>query len=311
MAKVFIDGSAGTTGLRIYERLAGRKDITLITLPDEVRKDLGARKEALNSADIAFLCLPDAAAVEAVSLIDNPNTAVIDTSTAHRTASGWAYGFAELSGKREEIRSSKRIANPGCHASGFIALVAPLVENGIIKPESSLTSFSITGYSGGGKNMIAQYQDPELDELLTAPRQYAMGQNHKHLPEMAKICGLNSDPVFCPIVSNYYSGMQVTVPLFAKDINGTKADIAEVYKSYYTNGLVSYVGELSQGGFASAVSMSGRDDMCITVAGNEERILLVAEFDNLGKGASGAAIQNMNILLGIDERTGLVTDRGE
>ncbi len=308
MAKVFIDGSAGTTGLRIYERLSERDDITLITLPDELRKDTAARKQALNSADIAFLCLPDAAAIEAVSLVDNPNTAIIDTSTAHRTADGWAYGFAELTGKREEIKASKRIANPGCHASGFIALVAPLVERGIIAPNASLTCFSITGYSGGGKNMIAQYEDPEQNDALIAPRQYAMGQKHKHLPEMAKICGLDTDPIFCPIVSSYYSGMQVTVPLFAKDINGTLQDIAEVYKNYYSGGLVSFAEDISEGGFASAFSMSMRDDMRVTVSGNEDRILLIAEFDNLGKGASGAAIQNMNILLGIDEKTGLVTE---
>ena len=245
MAKVFIDGSAGTTGLRIYERLSERDDITLITLPDELRKDTAARKQALNSADIAFLCLPDAAAIEAVSLVDNPNTAIIDTSTAHRTADGWAYGFAELTGKREEIKASKRIANPGCHASGFIALVAPLVERGIIAPNASLTCFSITGYSGGGKNMIAQYEDPEQNDALIAPRQYAMGQKHKHLPEMAKICGLDTDPIFCPIVSSYYSGMQVTVPLFAKDINGTLQDIAEVYKNYYSGGLVSFAEDIS------------------------------------------------------------------
>lgn len=311
MAKVFIDGSAGTTGLRIYERLSNREDITLITLPDELRKDTSARRQALNSADIAFLCLPDAAAVEAVSLVDNPNTAIIDTSTAHRTAPGWAYGFAELSGKRDKIKNSKRIANPGCHASGFIALVAPLVEKGILESDAKLTCFSVTGYSGGGKNMIAQYESPELDRLLTAPRQYALGQTHKHLPEMAKICGLDNAPVFCPVVSNFYSGMQVTIPLFASDICGTKDDIAEVYKNYYNGGLVSFVDDLSDGGFASGVSMSGRDDMIVTVTGNDERILLIAEFDNLGKGASGAAIQNMNILLGLDEKTGLVTDGGE
>ncbi len=311
MAKVFIDGSAGTTGLRIYERLANREDISLITLPDELRKDTSARKEALNSADIAFLCLPDAAAIEAVSLVDNPNTAIIDTSTAHRTVDGWTYGFAELCGKRDEIKNSKRIANPGCHASGFVALVAPLVQKGIISPDANLSCFSITGYSGGGKNMIAQYESPELDELLSAPRQYALGQTHKHLPEMAKICGLNNTPVFCPIVSNFYSGMQVTVPIFASDINGTKEDIANAYKDYYSQGLVTFVKDLSDNGFASSVAMSGRDDMIVTVAGNDDRILLIAEFDNLGKGASGAAIQNMNILLGLDEKTGLVTNGGD
>ena len=306
MSKVFIDGSAGTTGLRIYERLAERDDITLITLPDELRKDINARKDALNSADIAFLCLPDQAAIEAVSLLDNPNTAIIDTSTAHRTKEGWAYGFAELSTKRELIKNSKRIANPGCHASGFVALIAPLVEHGIVPKDALLSCFSLTGYSGGGKNMIAQYESETIDSELLAPRQYAMGQSHKHLPEMSKICGLENAPVFCPIVSNYYSGMQVTVPLFASSINGSKDDIIKLYKEYYTNGLVSFVSDISSSGFASGNKLSGYDNMHITVSGNDERILLISEFDNLGKGASGAAIQNMNILLGCDEDKGLV-----
>lgn len=309
MSKVFIDGSAGTTGLRIYERLAERDDITLITLPDELRKDINARKDALNSADIAFLCLPDQAAIEAVSLLDNPNTAIIDTSTAHRTEDGWAYGFAELCGKRELIKNSKRIANPGCHASGFVALVAPLVEQGMLPRDALLSCFSLTGYSGGGKGMIAQYEATDLDTELLSPRQYAMGQTHKHLPEMSKICGLENAPVFCPIVSNYYSGMQVTVPLFASTVNGTKDGIAELYKDYYKNGLVSFVPDISSGGFANANKLSGYDNMHITVSGNDERILLIAEFDNLGKGASGAAIQNMNILLGCEEDKGLVINR--
>ena len=218
MAKVFIDGSAGTTGLRIHERLAGREDITLITLTEELRKDTEARRSALNEADIAFLCLPDAAAIEAVSLITNKNTAVIDTSTAHRTADGWAYGFAELTGYREKIASSKRIANPGCHASGFIALAAPLVENGLIARDALLTAHSLTGYSGGGKKMIADYESDGRDALLDAPRQYGLTQKHKHLPEMAKICGILNDPVFCPIVAPYYSGMEVTIPLFASQL---------------------------------------------------------------------------------------------
>ena len=306
MAKVFIDGSAGTTGLRIHQRLGGRDDITLITLTEENRKDTEARRAALNEADIAFLCLPDAAAVEAVSLIVNKNTAVIDTSTAHRTADGWAYGFAELTGRREQIAASKRIANPGYHASGFIALVAPLVEAGMISPDALLTAHSLTGYSGGGKKMIADYEDAERDALLDAPRQYGLAQKHKHLPEMAKICGIKSDPVFCPIVAPYYSGMEVTVPLFASQVKGNVSDIAELYQSYYKNGLVRYADSDTEGGFYSAGALSGRDDMEVTVTGNDERMLLIARFDNLGKGASGAAIQNMNILLGVDEATGLV-----
>lgn len=309
MTKVFIDGSAGTTGLRIYDRLSERKEIELIILSDEVRKDIAARKEALNAADIAFLCLPDAAAIEAVGLVNNPNTAIIDTSTAHRTNDGFVYGFPELKGLREKIKNSKRIANPGCHASGFIALVAPLVEAGIIKPDAMLSCFSLTGFSGGGKKMIAEYESDNIDPLFLAPRQYGLSGAHKHLPEMAKVCGLINAPSFQPIVANFYSGMEVTVPLFASQIKGSVEDIKEVYKNYYGGGLVSFVENADEQGFLSAAAMSGRDDMQITVCGSKENPVLVARFDNLGKGASGAAIQNMNILLGVDEATGL--KRGE
>ena len=309
MTKVFIDGSAGTTGLRIYDRLSERKEIELIILPDEVRKDIAARKEALNAADVAFLCLPDAAAIEAVGLVDNPNTAIIDTSTAHRTNDGFVYGFPELTGLRDKIRNSKRIANPGCHASGFIALVAPLREAGIIKSDAILSCFSLTGYSGGGKKMIADYESKDRDPLLKAPRQYALGGAHKHLPEMSKVCGLKNTPSFQPIVADFYSGMEVTVPLFASQIKGSVEDIKEVYKNYYGGGLVSFVENADEQGFMSAAALSGRDDMQITVCGSRENPVLVARFDNLGKGASGAAIQNMNILLRLDETTGL--KRGE
>lgn len=305
MAKVFIDGSAGTTGLRIHERLSARNDIELITLPDELRKDNDAKREAFSNADVAFLCLPDAAAKEAVTLVTNENTAVIDTSTAHRTAEGWAYGFPEIGGLRDKIASSKRIANPGCHASGFISLVAPLTENGIIRKDEKLTAFSITGYSGGGKKMIAEYEDGEREPLLEAPRMYGIAQKHKHLPEMAKICSLEYAPVFCPIVSSYYSGMEVTVSLFASQIKGNINDIAELYKAYYKEGLVKYKECADEEGFMSACKYEGLDTMEVTVTGNDERILLVSRFDNLGKGASGAAIQNMNILLDLDEKTGL------
>lgn len=305
MTNVFIDGSAGTTGLRIYDRLKGRSDLNLIILPDELRKDINARKEAINSADIAFLCLPDAAAIEAVSLVENPNTAIIDTSTAHRTADGWAYGFPELKGYRERIENSKRIANPGCHASGFVALIAPLVENGILNANANLFAFSLTGYSGGGKNMIAQYEDDDREMLLGAPRQYALTQNHKHLKEIVKICGLENAPAFCPIVADFYSGMEVTVPVFKNDIKMSLSELKDFYKDYYKSGLIAYNDAENEAGFLSAAALSGKDNMEVTVCGNEERILLVSRFDNLGKGASGAAIQNMNILLGIDEKTGL------
>ena len=306
MKKVFIDGSAGTTGLRIYERLCGRRDIELITLSEELRKDNNARKDAINSADIVFLCLPDAAAVEAVSFVENPDTCIIDTSTAHRTAEGWTYGFPEIGNRKEEIIKSKRIANPGCHASGFISLVAPLVECGILKKDVRLTCFSLTGYSGGGKKMIAQYEDSGRDTLLEAPRMYGLSQAHKHLPEMKAICNLDTDPVFCPVVAPYYSGMQVTVPIFKEMAQVDINDIENAYKQYYQGTVVRYNKDIDQAGFASASLFSGRDDMAISVFGNDDRILLVSSFDNLGKGASGAAIQNMNLVLGTDETEGLV-----
>ena len=305
MKKVFIDGSAGTTGLRIADRLADREDLTIIRLPESLRKDPIARKEAINSADIVFLCLPDAAAMEAVSLVENPNVKIIDTSTAHRVNPDWTYGFPELDGQREKIKNSNRIANPGCHASGFVALVAPLVQKGIVPADALLTCFSLTGYSGGGKKMIAEYEEEGRSDLLKGPRQYALTQQHKHLKEMAKLCGLANAPVFCPVVGDFYSGMEVTVSLFASQINGSIDDIRRIYADYYQNGLVRADDAADADGMLSASAFSGRDDMRVSVYGNEDRILLVARFDNLGKGASGAAIQNMNILLGMEESTGL------
>ena len=323
--KVFIDGSAGTTGLRIRERLASRADLELVVLPDEVRKDVAARRDALNAADVAFLCLPDAAAIEAVSLVDNPNTVVIDTSTAHRTKDDWEYGFPELAGRRECIAAAKRIANPGCHASGFIALVEPLVRAGIVARNAKPCAFSLTGYSGGGKKMIADYE-MQLREpsggsgdlprpLFLGGRQYALGQSHKHLPEMSKICGLEFAPCFSPIVVPHLSGMEVTVPLHGVDVEAVKS----CYREYYgesasakatadKRGLVRFVDDpaAAEGGFLSSAGLSGRDDMEVSVYGNSERVILVSRFDNLGKGASGAAIQNMNIVLGCAEDEGLV-----
>ncbi len=307
MTKIFIDGSAGTTGLRIFERLSQRKDIELISLSEELRKDINARKEALHSADIAFLCLPDAAAIEAVELAGGSNTAIIDTSTAHRVNPEWDYGFPELGGGEnyEKIKNSKRVANPGCHASGFVALVEPLVSAGLIARDAELSCFSLTGYSGGGKKMIAEYQDPNRDILLSAPRMYGLTQQHKHLKEMAAVCGMERLPAFCPIVADFYSGMEVTVTLFASQIKGGIADISEIYSNYYKKGLVKFNPDSNENGFMSACAFSGRDGMEITVNGNGERIILVSRFDNLGKGASGAAIQNMNLLLGCDEAEGL------
>ena len=305
MTKVFIDGSAGTTGLRIAERLSQRKDIELIRLSEENRKDKEARKEAIRQADIVFLCLPDAAAIEAVELAEGSCAKIIDTSTAHRVNDGWTYGFPELKGQRDKIKSNTRIANPGCHASGFIALVAPLTQSGLIGKDAQLSCFSLTGYSGGGKKMIAEYEDENRSPLLKAPRQYALSQQHKHLKEMAHLCGLENMPVFCPIVGDFYSGMEVSVSLFAKDVNGNIDDIRRLYAEYYNEGLVFVDDSEDETGMLSANRYSGRDDMCISVHGNEDRIILTARFDNLGKGASGAAIQNMNILLGIDEKRGL------
>ncbi len=307
MTKIFIDGKAGTTGLRIYERLENFEGIELISLDDEKRKDPACRKEALNSADIAFLCLPDDAARESVSLIDNENTVVIDTSTAHRTLDDWAYGFPELSpAHREKIKNSKRIAVPGCHASGFISLIYPLVEAGILKNTEKLSCFSLTGYSGGGKKMIADYEE-EPDELLGAPRQYALTQSHKHLKEMVKISGIENAPVFCPVVGDFYSGMEVTVPLFKTDLNDGYGieDIKEIYKNKYTGPIVTYCDDLSEGGFISAGLLSGKDTMIISVFGNEDRFILTARYDNLGKGASGAAVECLNIVLSNDDTNGL------
>ncbi len=303
MKKVFVDGSAGTTGLRIVERLDARTDVERIALPEELRKDVDARRDAIARADVAFLCLPDDAAREAVVLAEGADTVIIDTSTAHRTLDGWTYGFAEIGGLREEIRQSSRIANPGCHASGFIALVAPLVGEGLLSPDTALTCFSLTGYSGGGKKMIAQYEDASRDTLLEAPRMYGLSQSHKHLPEMVKVCGLSAVPVFCPIVAPYYAGMQVTVPLTG---DFRKAQIEALYGDYYRSALVRFVKDAQEDGFLSAGAFSGRDDMQITVCGQDGRLTLVSRFDNLGKGASGAAIQNMNIRLGMEETAGLV-----
>ncbi len=303
MKKVFIDGSAGTTGLRIRERLENRRDLEFIVIAEELRKNVEARRMALNEADVAFLCLPDAAALDAVALVENPSTVVIDTSTAHRVSNGWEYGFPELEGRRARIASSKRIANPGCHASGFIALVEPLVRAGLVARNEKLCAFSLTGYSGGGKKMIADYETAGT-QLHIGGRQYALAQMHKHLPEMAAISGLDFAPCFSPIVVPHLSGMEVTVQLFGKSVEA----IADCYRQYYAEGgLVRFVENPAEaeGGFLSSAALSGRDGMEVSVYGNGDRVILVSRFDNLGKGASGAAIQNMNIVLGCDEDKGL------
>ncbi len=301
MIKVFIDGSQGTTGLKIFDRISKRDDIELITLSEDKRKDLTARKEALNLADIAFLCLPDDAAKEAVSLIENENTVVIDTSTAHRTNDGWAYGFPELSEELEnKLKRSTRIAVPGCYASGFIALVKPLVEAGFIAPSQDIFCHAISGYSGAGKKGIAQYEDKNRDSLLDAPREYALTQQHKHLREMKIISGLENEPVFSPYVCDYFCGMVMTVPILKKDLlNGkTAEDIKNLYKGKYNGAIVKYKESIDENGFISGNALAEKDSMEITVAGNEDRILLIARYDNLGKGASGAALECMNFKMG-------------
>lgn len=306
--KVFIDGRAGTTGLRIYERLFQRSDIELLTLSDEERKDRARRQAMLNASDFSFLCLPDDAARESVSLVENPDTVILDTSTAHRTEPGWAYGFPELSPEfLHRVQTGKRIAVPGCHASGFVSLVQPLVATGLIRPGTRLSCHSITGYSGGGKKMIAQYEDPARAKLLDSPRQYGLTQQHKHLKEMVAITGLQTAPVFCPIVADYYSGMCVTVPLFKEDLR-PGAGVEEVkncYRERYRGPVVRYCEEISEEGLIAANALSFNDGMQIFVAGNEERILLISRFDNLGKGASGAALQCLNLAMGIDPTTGM------
>ncbi|MBQ9773732.1 MAG: N-acetyl-gamma-glutamyl-phosphate reductase [Clostridia bacterium] len=308
MKKIFIDGSAGTTGLRIRERLAARTDVELLTLPEETRKDPAARKEMLNAADAVFLCLPDDASREAVAMIENPNVVVLDTSTAHRTLPSWCYGFPELSAEQaQKVKAAKRIAVPGCHASGFIALIYPLIKEGILPADASLSCTSLTGYSGGGKKMIAQYEDMELDPLLEGPRQYGLTQQHKHLKEMQAITGISRAPLFLPIVANFYSGMEVTVPLFADQLvdGKTVEDVKAAYARAYNTPLLSYVENADEEGFLSSTALSEKDSMQISVHGNGERILLVARYDNLGKGASGAAIECLNLVLGTDPYLGL------
>lgn len=306
MFKVFIDGSAGTTGLRIREMLERRADVSLVTLPEALRKDISARKDALNGADVAFLCLPDDAAREAAALVKNERTIVIDASTAHRTSPGWAYGFPELSARhRAAIANGRRIANPGCYASGFIALVYPLVAAGVAAPDYPFVCHAVSGYSGAGKKGIAEYEAADRPMQYDTPRLYALTQQHKHLPEMTAVCDLTRTPVFDPYVCDYYCGMTVTVPLFADLLakRVTAADVKELLTAHYAG--QRFVAVAQEDGYIAANTLSGTNRMELLVNGNNERILLTARLDNLGKGASGAAIQNMNIALGLDEGVSL------
>lgn len=311
--KVFIDGKAGTTGLKIYDRLEGREDIEILLIDDDKRKDVNERARLINSADIVFLCLPDDAAREAVALCTNPDTKIIDASTAHRTDPDWDYGFPELSeAHRENIRKSKRVANPGCYASGFISLVYPLIKAGVLHEDYPVTCHAVSGYSGGGNKMIAAIEGEDKSFEMSSPRQYALTQHHKHLPEMQAVCGMKYPPMFNPIVDDFYSGMVVSVPLVTRCLNKkyTPAEIHEIMTAHYAGQHFVKVMELGGGetlpdGFLAANTLTDTNNMQIFVFGNDEQILLCSRLDNLGKGASGAALQNMNIMLGIDEAKGL------
>ncbi len=308
--KVYIDGKEGTTGLQIYQRLGSREDVELLLIPEEERKNPAVRKEYLNAADLVFLCLPDDAAVEAMTLLENPNTRVIDASTAHRTADGWTYGFPELADQREKIKSALRVANPGCYATGFIALVRPLVECGILPKDYPLSCHALSGYTGAGKKAIAQYEAADREPELSSPRHYAMGLTHKHLPEMVALCGLTRKPVFSPIICDYPQGMVVTVPLHLDLLTGAQSleSLRDCYHSYYKGETLVTIrpADAPTCGFVGANNLSGKDTLQIFVNGNDGQAVLTARLDNLGKGASGAAVQNMNLMLGFEEEKGLV-----
>lgn len=307
--KAYIDGKEGTTGLQIYDRLAAREDVELLLIKEEKRKDKKERQKFMNQADVVFLCLPDTAAQEAVELVENPETKIIDASTVHRTADGWDYGLPELSFiHRKKIRFSKRVANPGCHATGFISSVYPLVSMGILSKSYPLTVFSLTGYSGGGKKMIAEYEAPNKPFLYQTPRIYGLSLKHKHLPEMQSICGLKNPPVFCPVVDDYYKGMAVTIMLQNEQLTGSPSAemIQEKLAEYYKEEkLIKVLPFGYKEPMIAAGSMAGKDSLQLIVSGHKEQTAITALFDNLGKGASGAAVQNMNVMMGIEETTGL------
>ena len=306
---VYIDGKDGTTGLQIYDRLSVRSDIQLLLIDEEKRKDAQARKACINQADIVFLCLPDAAAREAVAMVENPATRVIDASTAHRTAPGWVYGFPELkAGQKEAIANAKWVANPGCHATGFISVVYPLIAAGVLPAHADLTCFSLTGYSGGGKKMIAQYEAADRGAELSSPCPYGLGQGHKHLPEMQTICGLAKPPVFVPVVDDYYKGMATTVMLHMSQLTGVSSlqQVQEIYQAHYAGQKLVQVAPDTDTAKLYANAKAGSNSLSIVAAGNDGQFTVTALFDNLGKGASGAAVQNMNLMLGLEETTGLI-----
>lgn len=307
---VYIDGKEGTTGLQIYDRLSKRADIKLLLIDEDKRKDAAERKKLMNAADLVFLCLPDSAAVEAAGLIENPETRVIDASTAHRTAGGWTYGFPELGkAQREAIRGAKRVANPGCYATGFISLIAPLTRLGLLPPDTGLMVHAVSGYTGGGKKAIAQYEAKEREAELVSPRHYAVTLAHKHIPEMVKVCGLTRKPVFMPMICDFPQGMVVTAPLYLNMLNGTQSldSLRKAYRGFYAGERFVTVrpDDAPACGFIGSNNLANTNDLQIFVCGNEEQVMLTARLDNLGKGASGAAVQNMNIMLGFPEETGL------
>ena len=303
--KIYIDGKEGTTGLQIYQRLGARDDIELLLIDEDRRKDAAERKKLLNAADLVFLCLPDGAARQAVSLIENDHTRVIDCSTAHRTAQGWVYGFPELHSQRERIKTAMRVANPGCYATGFLSLTRPLVETGTLAPDSFVTCHALSGYTGAGKKAIAQYEDPDREGELDSPRHYAVTLAHKHLPEMTAVSGLTRKPIFMPMICDFPQGMTVTVPLFAGQLRGagSAAALRELYEGYYAGSPIVQLrpADAPSCGFIGSNNLAGTDVLQIFVNGNEEQLMLTARLDNLGKGASGAAVQNMNLMLGFEE----------
>ena len=308
MTKVFINGQSGTTGLRLFDRLTNRRDIELVSVQPEKRRDPAEIRRVMEQADVMFLCLPDDAAREAVSMAGDLSLKIIDASTAHRTSPEWVYGFPELSSAhRDGISKSSRVAIPGCHASGFASIVYPLVAAGVLPADYPISCTSLTGYSGGGKSMIAEYEDSGRAAEYGAPRHYALTQSHKHLPEMQKVSGLAYPPAFNPVVADFYSGMLVTITLHARLLNQsvTLSSVSDIMENHYSGGGLVRVLKYSDS-FMDSLAMSGRDDMEIYITGDDERIMLSSRFDNLGKGASGAALQCFNIMTGIPEKTGLV-----